>query len=500
VKDHRFLISLCAIPAVILIVVPAYVILEIRSDEARQSEQYPGRSGDSQTKPAIVGGNSGGSQFQREEPVAPEAEKERQKVTDCVGPTGGIGPPLRCTTLESDLASVLHKKKQQEEVAKKEAERLALPAERKHREKATAKVEAERQETEAERKRQDEAAKLEAERLALEAEKKASKLEAERVAREAEKKRQDEAAKLEAERVALETEKRRQEEATAKVEAERQETEAERKRQDEAANLEAQRLALEAEKKAAKLEAERVAREAEKKRQEEAAKLQAERVALETEKRRQEEATAKNAAERLVLETEKKRLEETAREDAERLASAADKKRQQEEFNAARPIAAGEAPATEKTDQQIAVPNLMRPPSAPETTLETWVTGTLKPPVSAVQGAAGTVVSAQLPVLAPSRVVLTYPRNDKLAAERTTALRRALTAANLEVVEVEAVDASRPTPGLGYYFRSDHDAAVDVSHRIQPLLGPVEPALLELRGKVPPPGTVEIAVPGRGVR
>jgi hypothetical protein len=498
VKDHRFLISLCAIPAVILIVVPAYVILEIRSDEARQSEQYPGRSGDSQTKPAIVGGNSGGSQFQREEPVAPEAEKERQKVTDCVGPTGGIGPPLRCTTLESDLASVLHKKKQQEEVAKKEAERLALPAERKHREKATAKVEAERQETEAERKRQDEAAKLEAERLALEAEKKASKLEAERVAREAES--QDEAAKLEAERVALETEKKRQEEATAKVEAERQATEAERKRQDEAANLEAQRLALEAEKKAAKLEAERVAREAEKKRQEEAAKLQAERVALETEKRRQEEATAKNAAERLVLETEKKRLEETAREDAERLASAADKKRQQEEFNAARPIAAGEAPATEKTDQQIAVPNLMRPPSAPETTLETWVTGTLKPPVSAVQGAAGTVVSAQLPVLAPSRVVLTYPRNDKLAAERTTALRRALTAANLEVVEVEAVDASRPTPGLGYYFRSDHDAAVDVSHRIQPLLGPVEPALLELRGKVPSPGTVEIAVPGRGVR
>ena len=109
-------------------------------------------------------------------------------------------------------------------------------------------------------------------------------------------------------------------------------------------------------------------------------------------------------------------------------------------------------------------------------------------------------VSADLPVFAPSRVVLTYPRNDKAAAERTTALRQALTAAKVEVVKVEAVDASRPTPGIGYYFRSDHDAAVDVSHRVQPLLGPVEPALLELRGKVPPPGTVEIAVPGRGAR
>ena len=140
------------------------------------------------------------------------------------------------------------------------------------------------------------------------------------------------------------------------------------------------------------------------------------------------------------------------------------------------------------------VPNIVGPASAPETTLGPWVTGT------AVQGGAATAVSADLPVFAPSRVVLTYPRNDKAAAERTTALRQALTAAKVEVVKVEAVDASRPMPGIGYYFRSDHDAALDVSHRLQPLLGPVEPALLELRGKVPPPGTVEIAVPGRGAR
>jgi hypothetical protein len=103
-------------------------------------------------------------------------------------------------------------------------------------------------------------------------------------------------------------------------------------------------------------------------------------------------------------------------------------------------------------------------------------------------------------VFAPSRVVLRYARNDAAAAERTTTLRRALTAANLEVVKVEAVDTTRMTLRLGYYFRSDHDAAVDVSHRVLPLLGPVEPDLLELRGKVPPPGTIEIAVPGRGAR
>jgi hypothetical protein len=54
-----------------------------------------------------------------------------------------------------------------------------------------------------------------------------------------------------------------------------------------------------------------------------------------------------------------------------------------------------------------------------------------------------TAVSADLPALAPSLVVLTYPRNDKAAAERTAALRQALKAAKVEVVKVEAVDASR---------------------------------------------------------
>jgi hypothetical protein len=245
------------------------------------------------------------------------------------------------------------------------------------------------------------------------------------------------------------------------------------------------------------LEAERLGLAAEKRRQEEAAaKNEAARQALEVEKKRQEAATKKEA-ERLALEAERMRQEEAEREDAERLALAAEKKREETAF---RSNSAGKAQATAKSDQQMVVPNIVGTASAPETILGPWTTGTQKPQVTAVQGAAGTAVSADLPVLAPSRVVVIYPRNDKAAAERATALRQALTAANMEVVTVEAVDASRPTPGVGYYFLSDHDAAVDVSHRVQPLLGSVEPALVELRGKVPPPGTVEIAVPGRGAR
>jgi hypothetical protein len=466
VKDRRFPMKLFAIPAVVLIAAFAYVILNIQSEGARQPQQYLGQAGDSHIKSAqnttsgIADESSSGVQFRREEFLALEAKKERQEVNDCESPAAAVELPLRCTTLESDLALVMQKR--EEEVAKKKAERLTLESEKKRQEEAAANKDAERQVLEAKKKRQEDAANLEAERLGVEAENRqqeeANKDE-ERQALEANKKRQEEAVKLEAERLALEAEKKQQEEAK---------------------------------------DAERQALEANKKRQEEAVELEVERLALEAEKTRLEETAAKNEADRLALAVEKERQEEAARKDAERLALAADQKRQ-DELTGHRPDAAGETPATEKTNQQIVVPNIVGPASAPEATLETGVTGTLKPSVTAVQAATGPV-SADLPAFAPSRVVLTYPRNDKAAAERTTALRQALTAANVEVVKVEAVEVSRPTPGLGYYFRSDHDAAVDVSHRVQPLLGTVEPALLEIRGKVPPPGTIEVAVPGRGAR
>jgi hypothetical protein len=141
-------------------------------------------------------------------------------------------------------------------------------------------------------------------------------------------------------------------------------------------------------------------------------------------------------------------------------------------------------------------PNLVGPAAVPEATAGLPATGTQRPQPAAAQDKAATAVSADLPAFAASRVVLTYPRNDKAAAERTTALRQALTAAKVEVVSLEAVDASRPTLSIGYYFRSDRDAAVDVSRRVEPLLGRVEPVVLELSGKVAPPGTIEITLPG----
>ena len=147
------------------------------------------------------------------------------------------------------------------------------------------------------------------------------------------------------------------------------------------------------------------------------------------------------------------------------------------------------------TDQPITFPDLAAPAAAPVANPGPPAAGTQRPQVAALQRDSATAVSADLPAFAPSRVVLTYPRNDKAAAERAVALRQALKAANVEVVNLEAVNAPSPKPGIGYYFRSDGDAAVDVSRRVEPLLGHVEPVLLELRTRVPPPGTIKIAVP-----
>ena len=151
---------------------------------------------------------------------------------------------------------------------------------------------------------------------------------------------------------------------------------------------------------------------------------------------------------------------------------------------AIRPNDAGGPQAAGKTDQPIMFPDLVAPTAAPAAT--------------ASQDKAAPAVSGDLPAFAPARVILNFPRNNIAAAERTAALRQALTAAKVEVVSLESADVHGSTPSIGYYFRTDRDAAVDVSRRVAPLLGRVEPVVLELRGKVPPPGTIEIAVPGRG--
>ena len=128
--DRRLL--MLAIPTVVLAVVFAYVALSIQSEKARQPEQYVASSGGSQIKStpnttsSIGGGSSSGAQFRKETPLALEAQKERQDLTDCASPTGAVELPVKCTTLESDIELALHKRKQQEEAAKEEAERLAF--------------------------------------------------------------------------------------------------------------------------------------------------------------------------------------------------------------------------------------------------------------------------------------------------------------------------------------------------------------------------------------
>jgi hypothetical protein len=164
----------------------------------------------------------------------------------------------------------------------------------------------------------------------------------------------------------------------------------------------------------------------------------------------------------------------------------------------ARPNDRGEAQRGEKSDQPISFPELVLSRAAPETTAGLPLTGTQRPQAPAAQDKAAAPVSADLPAYAPFHVVLTYPRDDKTAAIRTAALQQALQAAKVEVGNLEATDAFLPGPSIGYYFRSDRNAAVDISHKVEPLLGPIEPIMLEPRGEESSPGTIVIALPGHG--
>ena len=104
-------------------------------------------------------------------------------------------------------------------------------------------------------------------------------------------------------------------------------------------------------------------------------------------------------------------------------------------------------------------------------------------------------LTAGLPTLAPVRVVLNVARDDGSRARRSVDIQRALAVAGLEVSDLVPVDARQPGPSIGYYFQSDRNAAAEVSHLLQPLLGAVDPVALRMRGSIPAPGTIEIALP-----
>jgi hypothetical protein len=118
------------------------------------------------------------------------------------------------------------------------------------------------------------------------------------------------------------------------------------------------------------------------------------------------------------------------------------------------------------------------------------VKGRMAPPEPAA-----TPPVAGLSTLAPVRVVLNVARDDVAHARRAADIRQALAAAGLEVADRVPVDAHRTGPSIGYYFQSDRNAAAEVSHVLEPLLGAVAPVAIRKRASIPEPGTIEIAVP-----
>jgi hypothetical protein len=155
---------------------------------------------------------------------------------------------------------------------------------------------------------------------------------------------------------------------------------------------------------------------------------------------------------------------------------------------------AGQPETLGKTDQPILFPKLAGAP-APDAVPDQPVNVTKRERMAIARDGEAARVAADLPAFAPIRVVLTFGRDNVARAERTTAMRQALTDAEVEVADIVAINAQRPRPRIGYYFRSDLNAAVGVSRRLESLLGSVEPVVLPLRGRMPPPGTIEIAVP-----
>jgi hypothetical protein len=207
-----------------------------------------------------------------------------------------------------------------------------------------------------------------------------------------------------------------------------------------------------------------------------------------------DQATAAAAAGRFE---EAGRLEQVARQMA-RLANGEPSQQVETALAQALPpsvsaAAAGQPETVGKTDQPILFPKLAAP-AAPDAVPNQPVDVTQRAQMAMVPDGAAALVAADLPAFAPIRVVLIFARNNVARAERTAAIREALMGAEVEVANLVAVDAQRPRPSIGYYFRSDRDAAVGVCRRLEPLLGAVEPVLLQLRGRVPP-GTIEIAVP-----
>ena len=152
------------------------------------------------------------------------------------------------------------------------------------------------------------------------------------------------------------------------------------------------------------------------------------------------------------------------------------------------------APAQEAAEQRHEAPTPVPGAAEQKQTVQTEQPPVVEGRIAQPESAAAPAV-AGLPAFAPVRVVLNVARDDVGHHRRATDIRQALAAAGLEVADHVPVDAKRPGPSIGYYFQSDRKSAAEVSHLLEPLLGPVDPAAIRERASIPEPGTIEVAIP-----
>jgi hypothetical protein len=155
-----------------------------------------------------------------------------------------------------------------------------------------------------------------------------------------------------------------------------------------------------------------------------------------------------------------------------------------------------EEPAAGKGDRTAHSPDAGVPPpsAAPIPSVETPPARMAEATPTAANETALREVAA-LPTLAPVHVILDVPRDEASRDRRSADIRRALTAAGLDVSDLAPVAHRRQVPSIGYYFESDREAAAKVGRLLAPLLGAVEPVALPKRGSLPEPGAVEVAIP-----
>ncbi len=155
----------------------------------------------------------------------------------------------------------------------------------------------------------------------------------------------------------------------------------------------------------------------------------------------------------------------------------------------AAPAPRGQVEAAVQTDRRAIFPSLAlsaMPKAIPGETVKTAPLGRREPAAAE---------ASNLPALAPVRVVLAVAGRTAARAKLAFDVKQELDALGVEVASVATVPAPTATPGIGYYFHADRDAAARICQRLEPLLGSVDPVALRIEGSVPQPGTVEITIP-----